>query len=207
MFTGIIEATAAVARLDPKGGGTRVTIETARPLAKLVLGESIAVTGACLTVTGFRGRRFTVEVSPETLRRTTLGGLHAGDRVNLERALRMGDRLGGHLVQGHVDGTGVLEAIVPDRDWSLYRFRAPSALAPYLVEKGSIAVDGVSLTVFACRGSRFSVALIPHTLAATTLGQRRPGDAVNVEGDVLLKQIAAMLRSRRSTGLRRSQVR
>jgi riboflavin synthase len=119
----------------------------------------------------------------------------------------MGDRLGGHLVQGHVDGTGTLESITPDRDWSLYRFRAPNSLAPYLVEKGSIAVDGVSLTVFACRGGRFSVALIPHTLAATTLGRRRPGDAVNVEADVLLKQIAAMLRSRRSAGLRRGQVR
>jgi riboflavin synthase len=158
-------------------------------------------------VTGFRGRRFTVEVSPETLQRTTLGGLRPRDPVNLERALRMGDRLGGHLVQGHVDGTGTLESITPDRDWSLYRFRAPNSLAPYLVEKGSIAVDGVSLTVFACRGGRFSVALIPHTLAATTLGQRRPGDAVNVEADVLLKQIAAMLRSRRSAGLRRGQVR
>jgi riboflavin synthase len=207
MFTGIIEATATVARIDPKGGGTRVTIETTRPLAKLVLGESIAVNGACLTVTGFRGRRFTVEASPETLRRTTLGGLRPRDLVNLERALRMGDRLGGHLVQGHVDGTGTLEAITPDRDWSLYRFRAPTALAPYLVEKGSVAVDGVSLTVFACRRGRFSVALIPHTLAATTLGRRRPGDAVNVEADVLLKQIAAMLRSRRSAGLRRGQVR
>jgi riboflavin synthase len=207
MFTGIIEATATVARLDPKGGGARVTIETTRPLPKLVLGESIAVNGACLTVTGFRGRRFTVDVSPETLRRTTLGGLRPRDPVNLERALRMGDRLGGHLVQGHVDGTGTLEAITPDRDWSLYRFRAPNALAPYLVEKGSVAVDGVSLTVFACRGGRFSVALIPHTLAATTLGRRRPGDAVNVEADVLLKQIAAMLRSRRAAGLRRGQVR
>src|SRR5262249_38318436 len=118
----------------------------------------------------------------------------------------MGDRLGGHLVQGHVDGTGVLEAITPDRDWSLYRFRAPSALSPYLVEKGSIAVDGVSLTVFACRGSRFTVALIPHTPAVTTPGERRPGDAVNVEADVLLKQIAAMLRSRRAAGFRRGQV-
>ena len=197
MFTGIVEATARVNRVEPKGGGTRMTLESARPLPGLAIGESIAVNGACLTVTTFRGRRCTVEVSPETLRRTTLGKLRPGERVNLERALRLGDRLGGHIVQGHVDGVGTLEAITPDRQWSLYRFNAPKVLAPYLVEKGSIAVDGVSLTVFACRGTRFTVALIPHTLAATTLGARRPGDRVNVEADVLLKQIAAMLRSRR----------
>jgi riboflavin synthase len=197
MFTGIIEATARIERVEPKGGGSRLTIATARPLARLTIGESIAVDGACLTVTSLRDRRFTVEVSPETLRRTTLGALAGGDRVNLERSLRVGDRLGGHVVQGHVDGVGTLEAITPDRDWSLYRFRAPAALAPYLVEKGSIAIDGVSLTVFACRGSRFTVALIPHTLAVTTLGACRPGDRVNVEADVLLKHIAAMLRSRR----------
>jgi riboflavin synthase len=197
MFTGIIEATARVERVEPKGGGSRLVLATTRPLAKLALGESIAVAGACLTVTTVRGRRFTVEVSPETLRRTTLGALRPGDRVNLERSLRVGDRFGGHVVQGHVDGVGTLEAITPDGEWSLYRFRAPAALAPYLVEKGSIAIDGVSLTVFACRGSRFTVALIPHTLAVTTLGARRPGDRVNVEADVLLKHIATMLRSRR----------
>jgi riboflavin synthase len=197
MFTGIIEATARIERVAPKGGGSRLVLATARPLAKLAIGESIAVAGACLTVTSMRDRRFTVEVSPETLRRTTLGGLRCGDRVNLERSLRVGDRFGGHVVQGHVDGVGTLEAITPDGDWSLYRFRAPASLAPYLVEKGSIAVDGVSLTVFACRGSRFTVALIPHTLAVTTLGARRPGDRVNVEADVLLKHIATMLRSRR----------
>ena len=204
MFTGIIEATARIERVRPKGGGIRLVLATARPLAKLAIGESIAVAGACLTVTSIRDRRFTVDVSPETLRRTTLGGLRPGDRVNLERSLRVGDRFGGHVVQGHVDGVGALEAITPDGDWSLYRFRVPASLAPYLVEKGSIAIDGVSLTVFACRGNRFSVALIPHTLAVTTLGARRPGDRVNVEADVLLKHIATMLRSRRAgrTGAR-----
>jgi riboflavin synthase len=207
MFTGIIEATARVERVEPKGGGSRLVLATARPLAKLAIGESIAVAGACLTVTSARDRRFTVEVSPETLRRTTLGGLRPGDRVNLERSLRVGDRFGGHVVQGHVDGVGALEAITPDGDWSLYRFRAPASLAPYLVEKGSIAVDGVSLTVFACRGSRFTVALIPHTLAVTTLGTRRPGDRVNVEADVLLKHIATMLRSRRPGRVGARQVR
>lgn len=206
MFTGIVEATARVSRVEPKGGGTRVTLECDRPLPALTLGESIAISGACLTVTSGRARRFTVEVSPETLRRTTLGRLRPGDHVNLERALRLGDRLGGHIVLGHVDGVGTLEAITPDRQWSLYRFQAPKALGPYLVEKGSIAIDGVSLTVFACRGTRFTVALIPHTLAATTLGKRRPGDRVNVEADVLLKQIAAMLHSRRPARARGRKV-
>jgi len=203
VFTGIIEATARTLRVEAKGGGTRLTLEAAVPLPRLALGESIAIDGACLTVTSFRGRRFTVEVSPETLRRTTLGRLRAGGRVNLERALRLGDRLGGHVVLGHVDGVGRIESITPDRDWMLYRFRAPKDLAPYLVEKGSVAVDGVSLTLFACRGTSFTVALIPHTLRNTTLGTRRPGDAVNLEADILLKQIAAMLRSRGSGGARR----
>ena len=202
MFTGIIEATGRIHRVAPKGGGTSVTIETPKPLAALKLGESIAVNGACLTVTGMRSRQFTVELSPETLRRTTLGKAKTGDRVNLERSLRLGDRLGGHIVQGHVDGVGKIEAITPDREWSLYRFAAPAALVPYLVDKGSISIDGVSLTLFECKGPRFTVALIPHTLAVTTLGKRRPGDHVNVEADILLKQIAAMLDSRRPGGVR-----
>lgn len=197
MFTGIIETTGRLARRAARGGGARLTIATPRPLPRLALGESVAVNGACLTVTGRNGRRFTLDVSPETLRRTTLGALAAGSRVNLERSLRLGDRLGGHVVQGHVDGVGRLESITPEGDWVLYRFRAPATIAPFLVEKGSIAVDGVSLTVFACRGGAFSTALIPHTLAETTLGERRPGDRVNLEADVLLKHIATMLRTRR----------
>ena len=189
-----------MARVERGRAGAHLTLETPRPLARLALGESIAVAGACLTVTARQGRRFRVDVSPETLRRTTLGTLAKDARVNLERALRVGDRLGGHVVLGHVDGVGTLEKIEPDGDWLLYRFRAPVALQPYLVEKGSIAVDGVSLTVFACRAGRFTVALIPHTLARTTLGTRRPGDGVNLEADVLLKHIGAMLRTRRSRG-------
>jgi riboflavin synthase len=196
VFSGIIQAVGQVESLRPGGAGARLTIATPRPLRGLAPGESIAINGACLTVTSRRGRRFAVDVSPETLGRTTLGRLRAGARVNLERALRLGDRLGGHVVLGHVDGRGRLESIRPDGAWVTYRFTAPRALAPYLVEKGSIAVDGVSLTVFGCRGSRFTVALIPHTLAETTLGNLRPGDRVNLEADVLLKQIAAMLRRR-----------
>ena len=186
-----------MARVERGRAGAHLTIETPRALARLALGESIAVNGACLTVTAMQGRRFRVDVSPETLRRTTLGTLAKDGRVNLERALRVGDRLGGHVVLGHVDGVGKLEKIEPDGDWLLYRFRAPRDLRAYLVEKGSIAVDGVSLTIFACRAGRFTVALIPHTLARTTLGALRPGSGVDLEADVLLKHIAAMLESRR----------
>jgi len=204
VFTGIIEAQGRVERIGARGGGVRLTLSTPRPLARLAVGESIAVNGTCLTVTTRQGRRFTVDVSPETLRRTTTGALAVGDRVNLERALRVGDRLGGHIVQGHVDGIGRLVGITPERDWVLYRLRAPAAVAPYLLEKGSIAVDGVSLTVFACRGSAFTVALIPHTLAVTTLGARRPGDRVNVEADVVAKQVAARVDAMRGPRRRRA---
>jgi len=197
LFTGIIQATGRVERRGTSGSGARLTIATPRPLPRLALGESIAVNGACLTVAARRDRRFTVDVSPETLRRTTLGRMAPGARVNLERALRMGDRMGGHIVQGHVDGVGRLEKVTRDGDWLLYRFRGPRTLAPYLVEKGSIAVDGVSLTVSACRGPSFTAALIPHTLEQTTLGERKPGDRVNLEADVLLKRIERMLRARR----------
>jgi len=194
MFTGIIACTGRIARLTPRAGGVRMTVVPRRSLGRLTLGESIAVSGACLTVTGRAGRGFTVDVSPETLRRTTLGRWVPGTTVNLERAMKLGDRLGGHIVQGHVDGVGTLERITPDRQWILYRFRAPAAAVPYLVEKGSIAIDGVSLTVFSCRSGTFSVALIPHTLARTTLATRQPGDQVNVEADVLMKLVASVVR-------------
>jgi riboflavin synthase len=207
VFTGIIETTARLEGRSASGGGARLVLATPRALPALAIGESIAVNGACLTVTTRRGRSFTVDVSPETLRRTTLGRLARGSRVNLERALRAGDRMGGHIVQGHVDGVGRLEAIRPDGDWIRYSFDVPRPLAPYLVEKGSIAVDGVSLTVASCRGRRFTVALIPHTLAATTLGERHPGDPVNLEADVLLKQIVSMLRARRMAAARVSSPR
>jgi riboflavin synthase len=198
LFTGIIQSTGRVERQQPSGAGARLSITTSRALPGLAIGESIAVNGACLTVAARRRRGFAADVSPETFRRTTLGHLAPGARVNLERSLRMGDRVGGHIVQGHVDGVGRLEAITPDGKWFAYRFRAPRALSPYLIEKGSIAIDGVSLTVFACRGPTFTVALIPHTLAETTLGERKPGDRVNLEADVLLKHIESMLRVRRA---------
>ncbi len=199
MFTGIIQTLGRIERIAPRGGGVRFTVAPAKRLTKLALGESIAVNGACLTVTGIIGTKFTADVSPETLRRTSFRRIRRGDRVNLERSLRLGDRLGGHIVQGHVDGVGAVDAITPDGEWVLYRFKAPAALRPYLVEKGSIAVDGVSLTVFGMKQGTFTVALIPHTLKETTLADRVPGDVVNLEADVLLKQIAAMLQSRTTT--------
>jgi riboflavin synthase len=201
MFTGIVACTGRITRVTPRTGGVRMTVVPRRRLGRLALGESIAVSGACLTVTGRAGRGFTVDVSPETLRRTTLGSFAPGTIVNLERAMQLGDRLGGHIVQGHVDGVGTLDQIKPDRQWILYRFRAPAAVKPYLVEKGSIAIDGVSLTVFSCRDGAFSVALIPHTLARTTLDERQVGDRVNVEADVLMKLVASVVR-RSSPGRR-----
>src|SRR4029077_3289357 len=141
-----------------------------------------------------------------------IGALTRGACVNLERSLRLGDRLGGHIVLGHVDGVGRLDAVTPEGDWVLYRFRAPRPVWPYLVEKGSIAVDGVSLTLFRCKDGRFTVAMIPHTLAETTLAERVPGDRVNLEADVMLKHIEAMLRRvpvdpRRAERPRRAQAR
>lgn len=193
MFTGIIQVVGRVEAVRSGRAGAQMTIATPRRLSRLAVGESIAVNGVCLTVVRRTGARFTVDVSPETLRRTTLGTFRPGTSVNLERALRFGDRLGGHIVQGHVDGTGRVERVHPEDTWVAYRFSASPRLVPYLVEKGSIAVDGVSLTAFDCRGGRFSVALVPHTLAKTTLGKRRPGDPVNLEADLLLKHIATMV--------------
>jgi riboflavin synthase len=193
MFTGIVETMGRVARLAPRKGGALLTIETPKPLRKIAIGESIALSGACMTVVRAAGRRFTVEVSPESLRRTTLGRVAVGDAVNVERALRVGDRLGGHVVQGHVDGVGRLREIVPDAEWSLYRFTAPASVAPYLVEKGSIAVDGVSLTAFAVGEEGFSVSLIPQTRARTTLGTMAPGSVVNLEVDVLAKYVEKLV--------------
>ncbi len=163
---------------------------------RLAIGDSLAVSGVCLTITEQRERGSTVELSPETLSRTSLGELRRGRRVNLEPALRMGDPLGGHWVQGHVDGTG---RVVGRRDLSAHRvvsFAAPSELVPYLVEKGSVAVDGVSLTVAARSRGRFDVALIPHTLEVTTLGSLATGGRVNLEVDILAKYVESLMEAR-----------
>ncbi|TMA73754.1 MAG: riboflavin synthase [Deltaproteobacteria bacterium] len=169
------------------GGGARLTIRGGP--RGLRIGESIAVSGACMTVTRIRGTTFVVDVSPESVRRTTLGALRPGKRVNLERSLRLADRLSGHLVFGHVDGIGELRSVTREGDGALFRFGVPASLARYLVEKGSVAVDGISLTVFECTARSFTVAVIPHTLAVTTLGDRRPGDRVNLESDMLARYV------------------
>jgi len=187
MFSGIIETIGEVVALRRQPAGTALTIRS--DLRGLRLGESIAVSGACMTVTRPHGRAFTLDVSAESLRRTTLGDLRVGSHVNLERSLRLRDRLSGHLVFGHVDGVGRVRSIHPEGEGALYRFTLPAALAAFLVEKGSIAVDGISLTVFACTPRSFTVALIPHTLAVTTLGRCRPGDRVNLESDMLARYV------------------
>jgi riboflavin synthase len=187
VFSGIVECVGRVAAVRAVRGGVALTIRSR--LRGLGRGESVAVNGACMTVTRAARGAFTVDVSAESLRRTTLGTLRRGAPVNLERSLRLGDRVSGHLVFGHVDGIGEVRAIEPEGESALYRFAAPAALAALLVEKGSVAVDGVSLTVFRCTPRSFTVAVIPHTAAATTLGLRRPGDRVNLESDMLARYV------------------
>lgn len=193
MFTGIIEDLGTVATIKRSPAGAILMIRTALPLSRVTLGESIAINGACMTVTGKGRGTFAMDISAESLRRTTLGELRPGDRVNLERCLTLDKLIGGHLVSGHVDGVGRLVSIKPEGDSRLYTFEVPAAQARYLVEKGSVAIDGISLTVFGIRGRRCSVALIPHTLKLTTLGFKRPGDAVNLESDMLVKYVERIL--------------
>jgi riboflavin synthase len=188
MFTGLVEALGVVRELTADGAGRVLTVAT--PFAvQLALGESVAVNGTCLTVVAHDGETCRFEVGPETLQRTNLGELRVGDRVNLERSLRMGDRLGGHWVQGHIDGVGRLERRVPDGPWLGVWFTCPPELAAQMVPKGSVAVDGISLTLVDVAANGFSVALIPHTLDNTTLGFKQPGDAVNLETDILAKYV------------------
>ena len=156
-------------------------------------GESIAVNGTCLTAYDIAGRRFLVDVSPETLSRTCLGALGVGSQVNLERALRLADRLGGHLVSGHVDALGRVEERRPAGDFTLFTFSLDAGLSKYIIEKGSVTINGVSLTVNTCTGSRFSVSIIPHTLAVTTLGELKPGMLVNIEVDIIGKYVEKLL--------------
>ena len=199
MFTGIIEAIGTVREFIRKPGGAGVHIEAGPLVQELRPGDSIAVDGACLTVTALKGQGFSCDLSTETLARTTLGALRIGSPVNLERPLRLGDRLGGHLVTGHVDATGEVSGRSAQPDGELWRFRFPPELAPLLVMKGSIAVDGISLTVAELSQDVFGVALIPHTLRQTTLGSKRAGDAVNLEADLLGKHVARLLAAQTSS--------
>src|SRR3954468_21738099 len=178
MFTGLVESTARIRRVDPDGDGVRLEVETALA-AELAQGDSIAVNGVCLTAVEPAADRFKADVMAETLRRSSLGPLGEGDYVNVELPLRAGDRLGGHMVQGHVDGTGTVAGVTDEGFARLIRIEADPALLRYVVEKGSIAVDGVSLTVAGVDDSSFTVSLIPETLERTTLGQATPGRVVN----------------------------
>lgn len=189
MFSGIVETTATVTDVQRTADGARLTLRSPIPGADVALGESICTNGTCLTVTAVQDDRLGFDVSAESLRRTNLGDLHPGDRVNLERSLRLEDRLSGHLVFGHVDGVGRVESIKPEGDSFLYTFSIPQELSRYLVEKGSVAVDGISLTVFSCKAAAFSCAIIPHTHEVTTLHRRRVGDRVNIETDMQGKYV------------------
>ena len=196
MFTGIGEELGSVRAITPNAGGARIEIIATAVLDDAVLGASIAVNGCCLTVVELLDDGWAADAVTETLDRTSLGSLTTGDPVNLERPVRLADRLGGHVVQGHVDGVGALHArdALPDGSTRM-RFAAPAAVLRYVVEKGSITVDGISLTVASLddRTGTFDVAVIPHTLAVTTLGTKQPGDPVNLEVDVLAKYVERLL--------------
>src|SRR5512137_1250624 len=193
MFTGLVTDMGVVERLEPRAGGARITIRPAAlPVDDLVPGESVACNGACLTVVERGGGRMSFDAVPETLARTTLGTWRTGTRVNLERALRLSDRLGGHLVQGHVDAVGKVLARAAEGQGARLTVWMPAAIAPLVAEKGSIAIDGVSLTVARALRDRFEVALIPETLARTVLGDAAPGTRVNLEADVVARHVARL---------------
>ncbi|MEJ7894736.1 MAG: riboflavin synthase [Solirubrobacteraceae bacterium] len=195
MFTGLVAALGSVAAVEPAGDGSRLTIAAGDLARELAEGDSVAVNGVCLTAVAIDGDRFTADVVAETLRRSSLGPLHEGAAVNLELPLRATDRLGGHVVQGHVDGVGLVVASQPGGLGRRIRIEAGADLLRYIVEKGSIAVDGVSLTVAEVDESGFAVALIPETLQRTTLGGAEPGRRVNVEVDVLAKYVEKLVPS------------
>jgi riboflavin synthase len=196
MFTGIIQSVGRIERLEPRGGDVRLVVDTAGlDLSDVQLGDSIAVSGVCLTAVTLEARGFGADVSNETLSLTTLGKLKAGDPVNLEKALRLADRLGGHLVSGHVDGLGKVVSITADGRSQRWTFEVPIALARYIAAKGSVCIDGTSLTVNEVAGQRFGVNLIPHTVEHTAFHARRVGDAVNIEVDVIARYVEQLLRA------------
>ncbi len=200
MFTGIVQDVGRLARSAVRGAGKRLAFTTALDAAGFELGESVAVNGVCLTVAARAAGTFEADASPETLAHTSLGALRLGDPVNLERALRPVDRLGGHFVLGHVDGVGRFAGRRPEGAFEVLRFEAPREVTRYLVAKGSIAVDGISLTVTRPDEGGFEVAVIPHTLERTNLPARRAGDAVNLEADILGKYVEKLLAGSRAPG-------
>jgi riboflavin synthase len=196
MFTGLVETLGTITTLEPIGPGVRLGVRSAVVAEGTQIGDSVAVNGCCLTVVAIAGDVLSFEAGSETLSRTNLGKLIVGRGVNLERSLKVGDRLGGHFVTGHIDALGTLDARRAEGDWSFLWFRVPRELTRQMASKGSVAVDGVSLTLVDIEDERSSVALIPHTLGVTTLGRLAVGDAVNIETDVLAKYVARQLESR-----------
>ncbi len=203
MFTGIVEELGTVTAVEDQGDAIRLSIRAGTVLEDAGLGDSIAVNGCCLTVAERDGDTWTADVMQETLDKTSLYGVRPGDRVNLERAVTAEKRLGGHIVQGHVDGVGTVLARTPSEHWEVVEIQMPPELGRYLVDKGSITVDGVSLTVVEAHDDRFTVSLIPETLARTTLGRRQVGERVNLEVDILAKHVEKLL-ARRGAGQERT---
>ena len=193
MFTGLIAELGTAERLAEGSTSCPLTVRAQKILPGVKIGDSIAVNGVCLTVVHLQGNRFTADVMPETVRRTTLRQLQPGDRVNLEKALRPTDGLDGHIVQGHVEGVGTIREIAPEGNALAYRIETPKELLRYIVEKGSVAIDGISLTVTETDNTGFSVSLIPHTAKMTTLGYKSVGDSVNLETDILARYVEKML--------------
>ena len=189
MFTGIVEETGSVARLEPR----RLTVKAEKVLEGLKPGDSISINGTCLTVVELGPQTFSADLAPETLRRTSLGSLSEGGVVNLERAVAVGDRMGGHIVQGHVDGTGRITSIRPEEDCVIFRVRAPKRLMPYIVEKGFVAVDGISLTVVKRGSSSFTLSVIPYTRQYTNLRVKAVGNLVNLEADIVAKYVESLI--------------
>jgi len=196
MFTGIIEDKGEVLRIEYRGQEKRLTITLPSYLTEVQLGDSININGVCLTVVQKKGREIELDLSQETLQKTVLGELKKGDQVNLERALRLTDRLGGHIVTGHVDGMGVIIEKRGERDFLQLRIRISESVSKYVVQKGSIAIDGISLTVNECRGGEIQMTLIPYTLDKTTLMGKKVGDRVNVETDILAKYVEKLMNPR-----------
>jgi len=193
MFTGLIEEQGQIVSREPSGDGERVTVMAKKVLEGSQHGDSISVSGVCLTVVAMDGESFTADVMAETLRHSTAGHWVAGQSVNLERAAAVGDRLGGHIVQGHIDGTAEVLSVTPGETWSVIRFSLTSDIAPLVAMKGSIALDGVSLTVSAVGGDWCEVSLIPETLEVTTMGALQVGDRVNVETDIVARHVQRLM--------------
>ncbi len=196
MFTGIIEGKGKVIRIEPKSQGMKLTLELSIHLTEVQLGDSININGACLTVVEKRGQTVSLDLSSETLQKTVLGELKEGDQVNFERALKLSDRIGGHIVTGHIDGIGVITEKRKQGDFIHLRMRVPKSVSRYVVQKGSIAIDGISLTVNECENEEIRMTLIPYTLEKTTLIDKKVGARVNVETDIIGKYVEKMINQR-----------